>query len=541
LEDIIESGTRARLWEELAEYEKNGKAVEVERVEETAEKVLTAEERQAKIRAFIAEERAMEAEERQLAELKRHRIRERELRRRQRAKKAQSVAAKVRRYLRNSAMAAMLMVIGYFVYIITQPVPSAFVATLSDGIDVKWSDPRQPLELGSVLRPGIFKLVAGYARITFDEGARIIVEAPAEIELESENRAFVQTGKVSAEVPTEAQSFTINTPSASMVDLGTEFCVYVQEDGTSDLHVFKGKVALVAGPIGKKTNDLNANGAKEQIVRTGQAKRVAADSSEIEDIRFGQTAFVRNIPSPYELAVRRSRPRGYWRFGRENLNKCDNSIDSARNVAKYVGSTAFDENGPGLGDGKSNDALKLNGRPDNYMIIENIASGRLQRGGLSLVLWLRADKIAEQSILTNETKTGQASWFSRYFLMEENGQFVFIVYFDDDRMYEGRPVETCLIRSEQLAQKGRWYHLAVTLSQNHVRMFIDGRLEAEAREPIEQFSNADLLWYLCTGADIEPTDGDDAPPINGAIDELAIYDRALSPEEIRQLYLASQQ
>jgi hypothetical protein len=383
------------------------------------------------------------------------------------------------------------------------------------------------------------KLVEGYAQITFDGGAKVIIEAPVEIKLQNTAKAYLQSGKMSATVPVEARGFTLNTPSSSIVDLGTEFGVHVKEDGSSDIHVFEGKVSLLAGKIDGLVGKLFDT--VEQIIEAGQAKRVYAGSSRIRDIQFGQTAFVWDMPSPYEQAVRRSKPTGYWRFGRENRKMCVNSIDSARHVAKYVGSIDFDNHGPGLGDGKPNDSLVLDGRGNNYMLIENITSRRLQNGGSSLVLWLRADEVRDQSIITNETAEGQPSWFSRYLFMEENGQLVFIVYSETDEIYEGRSVETCLIRSRQTVQTGRWYHIAITISRDYAAMFIDGRLEAAAYEHIEQFDGSDSAWYLCTRANISPADESDAPPINGAIDELVIYDRALSAEEIEHLYSTSQQ
>jgi len=525
--------------EKLAEYEKSGKPVEVERVKAKVEPVLTEQERQAKIRAFIAEQQAMEEQEKLLEQLERRRIRQRELRRRQRIARARTVAAKVSKVSRIGAMAAVGMVIAYLLYLVSRPVPPAFVAVLTDGIDVKWADHDLPTEPDSLLRPGYMKLVAGIAEITFDGGAKAIIQAPVEIKLQNASRAYLQSGKMSATVPVEARGFALNTPSASIVDLGTEFAVHVNEDGSSDIYVFKGRVSLLAGKFGEIIGRLYDT--VEQIVEAGQAKRVYAGSSRIRDIQFGQSAFVRDMPSPYELAVRQSRPTGYWRFGSDNRKMCVNSIDSVRHVAKYVGSIDCDNHGPGLGDAKPNDAMKLDGRPNNYMLIENITSRRPQNGGSSLVLWLRADEVRDQSIITNETAEGQAEWFSRYLYMEKTGRFAFIVFSDYDEIYEGETVETSLIRSKQMAQKGRWYHLAITLSRKHVCLFIDGRLEAEAFDPIEQFGDIGLSWYLCTRANISPTDEDDAPPIKGAIDELAIYDRALSAEEIKRLYSVSQQ
>jgi len=142
-------GEKLRKWQELEEYDKNAQLVEVERIEEPAERILTKEERQAKIRAFLAEEKAMEEQERRLEEEARLRIRERELKRRQRLEKAQMVATKVRKYLRNAAIAAMLMAVGCLLYAIMRPEPLTFVATLTEGINVKWSDPEQPTQLGS--------------------------------------------------------------------------------------------------------------------------------------------------------------------------------------------------------------------------------------------------------------------------------------------------------------------------------------------------------------------------------------------------------
>ena len=159
-----------RNWEELAEYEKTGIPVEVERTGGPAERILTKEEQQARIRAFLAEEKAMEEQERMLAELERRRIRRQELRRRKRAQQARTVVSKIRKVLKIGAAAAVVIVVAFYLYALLTPVPPAFVATLTDGADVKWADSRQPAEPGSQLEPGTMKLVEGYARITFNEG-----------------------------------------------------------------------------------------------------------------------------------------------------------------------------------------------------------------------------------------------------------------------------------------------------------------------------------------------------------------------------------
>ena len=288
LKENIEGSTKEDIWKELAEYEKNGIPVEVERVNRPVEKVLTEEQRQAKIRAFFTEERAMEEQERRLEQEARRRIRERNLQRRRRKQMARMLVAKVRQYVRNAAIAAMLILVGYLLYAVMHPAPPAFVATLTDGIDIKWADSGKPIQLDSLLRPGLMKLVEGYAQITFDDGARIILEAPAEINIENSNRAFLQLGKLSAEVPIQSRGFKIDTPSASIVDLGTEFGVKVDMGGNTDIHMFKGKASLLGGRKGQA--------GKGRLITAGNAIRVKT-SGLMDTIAFKTDAFIRKINS----------------------------------------------------------------------------------------------------------------------------------------------------------------------------------------------------------------------------------------------------
>ncbi|MHC4216043.1 MAG: FecR domain-containing protein, partial [Planctomycetota bacterium] len=232
-------------WKKLAEHEKNGEAIEVERDDEKIETVLTKAEQEVKIRAFVREQKAMEDEERRLAEEVRRRLNERKLHRQKRIAGIRKVTTNVRQFVRIGATAAMLMVIGYLVYVMILPVPSAYVATLTDGTDIKWADPRQPTKLGSPLKRGSMKLEEGFAQITFNDSGQIILEAPAEINLECDNRVYLLLGKLVAEIPIQGRGFKINTPSASIIDLGTEVSVYVTENGSSDIYVFEGKVSLL--------------------------------------------------------------------------------------------------------------------------------------------------------------------------------------------------------------------------------------------------------------------------------------------------------
>jgi len=536
----LEALSKHSLWEELAEYEKNGKAVEVERVKAKIEPVLTEEERQAKIRAFIAEEKAIEEKERLLEQLERRRIRQCKLRRRQRIARARTVAAKVRMYSRIGAMAAVGMVIAYLLYLVLQPVPPAFVAVLTDGVNVKWADSQQPTELDSLLRPEYMKLVEGFAEITFDGGAKAIIEAPAEIELQNASRAYLQSGKMSATVPVEARGFALNTPSSSIIDLGTEFSVHVKKDGSSDIHVFKGQVSLMAGELGDMVDKLGEKIA--QIVEAGQAKCVRA--GRIQDIQFGRTKFVRNMPSPYELAVRQSKPFAYWRFNPDESETCVNWMDLSQYSGRYIGSFAIEDSGPALGDGRANYALKLGG--DGYVVIEDVPADWVKTG-YSIVLWIRPDEMRDQNIIANSIETNLKGNF-RQLCIDDTGSVYSFVRPNASRR------DSAFGLSEPISEPGQWNHIATSIDpRGYVRLFINGR-QSLGQDPvlirdawIDRLSILNTVKeriYIGSPAydgpqslenELEPgTIGS----LIGAVDEVALYNRPLSAEEIRQIYMS---
>ena len=76
---------------------------------------------------------------------------------------------------------------------------------------------------------------------------------------------------------------------------------------------------------------------------------------------------------------------------------------------------------------------------------------------------------------------------------------------------------------------GRWYHLAVTRAGNFYQLFIDGSVVAGGNRPEAiPDANAPLTIGQAEGIGY----------MNGALDEISIYDRALSAAEIQQIYNA---
>jgi hypothetical protein len=143
--------------------------------------------------------------------------------------------------------------------ILPPPTSRPVVAVLAAAADASW-DLESPPHPGSPIRTGPFYLRSGAARITFTQGAEVIVRGPALFELQSPARLQLHNGHLTAQVLDQrAHGFTVQTPSATVVDLGTEFGVGVDSTGATEAHVLRGKVQLqpakagAASPLGAGT------------------------------------------------------------------------------------------------------------------------------------------------------------------------------------------------------------------------------------------------------------------------------------------------
>jgi len=71
-----------------------------------------------------------------------------------------------------------------------------------------------------------------------------VLEGPVRFEVIDNNRGYLRSGKLTANVPRQATGFSIEMPLAEAIDLGTSFGAYVNSQGDCETHVFEGKVVV---------------------------------------------------------------------------------------------------------------------------------------------------------------------------------------------------------------------------------------------------------------------------------------------------------
>ncbi len=110
-----------------------------------------------------------------------------------------------------------------------------FVARLSNWHNAVWlDDTRPPLRDPRLAVGRRLVLGSGFAEITYDTGARVLLEGPAEFEVLTLKEGRLQVGKATVLCAVKrAEGFVIDTPTTRFEDLGTEFGVVVMASGAA--------------------------------------------------------------------------------------------------------------------------------------------------------------------------------------------------------------------------------------------------------------------------------------------------------------------
>jgi hypothetical protein len=234
-----------------------------------------------------------------------------------------------------------------------------------------WS-PQIPREAASRLSRGQrLSLASGAVEIELTRGAKLIVEGPADWSIDGENRVSLRAGSLIARVPAHAVGFTIETPTAEIIDLGTEFGVDVDATGRTDVQVLEGTVNVhyssLAGESksARRSVRMSAGSAKRFSVPTEKAGNITAteiapwlDKTASIFKHSGQRETL-SAETRYAAAVLADRPLGYWRFSDTDGHR---AVDASGhgNHGEYFG--VVSTKNPGICAGTSDRSIRFLGK-----------------------------------------------------------------------------------------------------------------------------------------------------------------------------------
>jgi hypothetical protein len=190
------------------------------------------------------------------------------------------------------------------------------VGQITGMVDCQWLEnpkpdirnPKSPIHLGDRLA-----LRSGLMEISYDSGAKVILQGPVTYRVESSAGGYLSVGRLTARVEDaksqdprsktkdqnpkspnlQVSKFVVRTPHAVVTDLGTEFGVEVDKSGETTSHVFRGAIRVQSVAASGQTRD------DGRILRENESVRIERQDGRqaIVLLSSPRTAdFVRSLP-----------------------------------------------------------------------------------------------------------------------------------------------------------------------------------------------------------------------------------------------------
>ncbi len=406
------------------------------------------------------------------------------------------------------------------------PVRGAETAVLSKVVGAQFeygiAGETVPVE-GAKLRRGVYTLLTGLVEIEYSSGAVLVLRAPATFDLVDESCVRLEDGQIAAHIPETAIGFKIESPGATVIDMGTDFAVQAVRDKESEVHVFQGEVLVdLHGDKGKTAEMLR--------LVTGEAARVDFFTGMPSGIDLNNQQFLRSLredAGSYSQAILDLEPAVYYRM--EPMGDGTRLIDSSINGADaniHLGRG----NMPVWTAGKVGAALTLGG-PAQQSFASATQYPQTQGDTLSVAAWVYAKSRPRWASIAKNWAGGD----------EHHGQFHFGLYQDSGEL-EAHIIDAngkeVVIRDKVPLPLNTWHHVAFVADGNQLRLYRNGQ-EVDS-QPYQGIHADKRIKALGIGTKLNLL-GDKPEELDfnmwdGRLDELAIFNHALSDTDIKHLY-----
>jgi len=411
---------------------------------------------------------------------------------------------------------------------------SSGYAIVSGQVDPIWAD-ETSLTQGSMVPPGELHLQSGVAQFELFSGVTLVVEGEARFSILSPMEVLVTQGKVRARVPEPAQGFRVLTDAGEVVDLGTEFAVDVNADG-SEVHVLDGEI------------DWHPRGLPTQRLEQGDATRlaggvevpIAANSAQF----VGPEELQQRLKSRTETRISR------WEATTGELAKDPELIahyqmsSSQRRVPNLAEATREPASEGAVvaaapaADRWGRPAQALDFSPAGSRVRVHVP-GEYQN--LTLICWVKInslDRWYNSLFLTDGHELGEPHW-----QIMDDGRLFFSVKKYDPPFKEGMRDKHIFYSPKfwDTSLSGRWLMLATVYdgTQKQVTHYLNGSILSREQIPEEYLVDTIHIGdaSLCNwGLPSRNQPRFAIRNLNGSLDEFMLFSEPLSEQKIQELY-----
>ena len=434
------------------------------------------------------------------------------------------------------------------------PDPNRVVATITGQTQAVWisANGEGALPDRTLLGPNQrLTLARGFAEIMTNRGAVVLVQSPATIETTDKDNAIrLHRGKLVGRCDTRSsKGFVVHAPGLDVVDLGTEFGVEADAVNGST-------VLVISGSVRAQPAETSPLAFEPVVLERGAARRVEPETGGLEAIAVAEApVFYEAVPHPYVAAVLDAAPVAYWRFEDDRDRKVVNEIDPSRDNLSMVGPAALTRSGV---IGK---AGRLENRAEPYGYFET-ANPVDQLAGFdegTIEFWYYADHYHKQ-----EDERENAMLISLYDSGQvldkpggTNGQAFNIELTDNSWLFESErkvPIgwlpntlrvypanalegEAVDLYNDQKHPIQRWQHVVLVKQDATITLYLDGEFIQEVPHiygPIDPVSArlGHTFAFKIQNPEADPDFVTPSRPLMGRLDEVALYDKPLTAEQV---------
>jgi hypothetical protein len=376
--------------------------------------------------------------------------------------------------------------------------------------------------IGVSMPQGTYELSGGIVEIESNSGAVVTIEAPAKFTLADDQCIRIDQGRLAAHVPKSAIGFRVETASATVVDLGTDFAVEAITGKNSEVHVFNGEVRI-------NLHGSKATSAQPLHLTTGKATRIDFLTGMPSGIDLDDQRFLRRLglePRSYTQKVLELRPAAYYPMDPVNDGTLLRDIGPS---SAHAGIEFGRASEPVWAPGKVGLAFALGG-PGQQTYASVASYPQAEGDELSVVAWVNARSRPRWASIAKNW-AGSDQW----------GQFHFGLHYDSGELeahIQDSSRKEITVKDAMPLPLNVWHHVAFVADGSMLRLYRNGR-EVDAA-PYEQLRGDPRIKALAIGTKLNlAADAPDHYDFNmwdGRLDELAIFNHVLSPKQIRELF-----
>lgn len=419
----------------------------------------------------------------------------------------------------------------------SHPSSEVWVAVLRKAIDVQWQDEANAINVGETISARRIQFDSGLVEIQTNRGALLTLEGPADLELISGMEVRCQAGNLRVDVPPPAIGFLVNTPLVNVVDRGTSFAMDISGDDKAEVHVLEGMVELLSTSADGPQRELH-EGQSIGITR-GEYQPIASSgttfpsAAQVTSRNLSAKSLIKQAWNRRREAISND-PSCYLYFDFEDAGGNDTVLrNQAMGATQNTNGTIVGcEWTEGRWPGKK--ALEFRNVFDRVLF-----SAPGKHPALTCITSVRLDSMDSTftSLLAPYSSVeGDFRWLIAPMNHDqESGQLQFgrrsSSGWNSSIEYGSKP---CLRRE----QSGTWIQLALVwdVSSGTCRQYVNGAIVSENMLQPVSGSDSQILrtdhmeignWTLAADELTAPIRN-----FNGRMDELAMFDRALSSEEI---------